>query len=92
MDILRITVVGQDLFKLVEHKMELVGINKVNQLNTGMLGNLKTLTFEIEMKESEIIKKRSELMDKIAEDNMRLMPLYVHKDYMRIFVIKPMLM
>lgn len=92
MDILRITVVGQDLFKLVEHKMELVGINKVNQLNTGMLGNLKTLTFEIEMKESEIIKKRAELMDKIAEDNMRLMPLYVHKDYMRIFVIKPMLM
>lgn len=92
MDILRITVVGQDLFKLVEHKMELVGINRVNQLNTGMLGNLKTLTFEIEMKESEIIKKRSELMDKLAEDNMRLMPLYVHKDYMRIFVIKPMLM
>ena len=92
MDILRITVVGQDLFKLVEHKMELVGINKVNQLNTGMLGNLKTLTYEIEMKESEIIKKRSQLMDKLAEDNMRLMPLYVHKDYMRIFVIKPMLM
>lgn len=92
MDILRITVVGQDLFKLVEHKMELVGINNVNQLNTGMLGNLKTLTFEIEMKESEIIKKRAELMDKIAEDSMRLMPLYVHKDYMRIFVIKPMLM
>ena len=92
MDILRITVVGQDLFKLVEHKMELVGINKVNQLNTGMLGNLKTLTFEIEMKESEIIKKRAELMDKLAEDNMRIMPLYVHKDYMRIFVIKPMLM
>ena len=92
MDILRITVVGQDLFKLVEHKMELVGINRVNQLNTGMLGNLKTLTFEIEMKESEIIKKRTQLMDKLAEDNMRLMPLYVHKDYMRIFVIKPMLM
>ncbi len=92
MDVLRITVVGQDLFKLVEHKMELVGINKVNQLNTGMLGNLKTLTFEIEIKESEIIKKRAELMDKIAEDSMRLMPLYVHKDYMRIFVIKPMLM
>ena len=82
---------SSDLFPN-ERKMELVGINKVNQLNTGMLGNLKTLTFEIEMKESEIIKKRAELMDKIAEDNMRLMPLYVHKDYMRIFVIKPMLM
>lgn len=91
MESLKVTVVGQDLFKLVEHKMELVGINKVNQLNTGMLGNLKTLTFDIKMREDEVIKKRSMLMQKMAEDNMRLMPLYVHGDYMRIFVIKPFL-
>lgn len=92
MEKLRVTVVGQDLFKLVEHKMELVDINKVNQLNTGMLGNLKTLTFEIPLKEEDVIKTRKRLLDKIAEDSMRLMPMYVHGDWMRIFVIKPMLM
>lgn len=90
MDILRITVVGKDLFKLVERKMELVGINTVNEVNSGMLGNLTTLTYEIEMRESEIINKRKMLLDKIAEDNMRMTPLYVHGDWMRIFIIKPL--
>ena len=90
MDILRITVIGKDLFKLVEKKMELAGINTVNTVNTGMLGNLTTLTYEVEMREDEIIRKRGNLMDKMAEDNMRLMPMYVHGDWMRIFVMKPL--
>ena len=89
---LKVTIVGQDISKEVAVIFDELGLNAINQIKTGMLGNLKTLTFEIEMKESEIIKKRTQLMDKLAEDNMRLMPLYVHKDYMRIFVIKPMLM
>lgn len=89
-DILRITVIGKDLCKLVEQYMELVGINTVNTVNNGMLGNLITMTYEIEMNADEIIKKRSILMEKMAEDNMRLMPLYVHGDWMRIFVMKPL--
>ena len=47
MEKLRITVVGNDIFKLVKEKFELAEINKVNQVNSGMLGNLKTLTYEI---------------------------------------------
>lgn len=90
METLRITVVGKDLFKLVEHKMMLVGINTVNSVNTGMLGNLTTLTFEIKMREDEVIKTRKMLLDKMSED-IRLMPLYAHGDCMRIFVIKPVL-
>lgn len=89
-DILRITVIGKDLCKLVEQYMELVGINTVNTVNNGMLGNLITMTYEIEINADEIIKKRSILMEKMAEDNMRLMPLYVHGDWMRIFVMKPL--
>lgn len=90
MDILRVTVIGKDLFKLVEKKMELAGIDTVNTVSTGMLGNLTTHTYEIEMREDEVIKKRGWLMEKMAEDNMRLMPMYVHGDWMRIFVMKPL--
>lgn len=89
-DILRITVIGKDLFKLVERYMELVGINTVNTVNSGMLGNLITLTYEIELSADEVIKKRSMLMEKMAEDSMRLVPMYVHGDWMRIFVMKPL--
>lgn len=90
METLKITVVGKDLFKLVEQKMELAGINTVNTVSTGMLGNLTTLTFFIKMREDEVIKTRKRLLDIMADD-IRLMPLYVHGDWMRIFVMKPVL-
>lgn len=89
MDILRVTVVGQDLFKLVEDIFELIGLNRVNQVNTGMLGNLKILTYMFEIPEQEVIDKRKKLMNKISEDPIRLMAMYVHGDWMRIFVFKP---
>lgn len=89
MDILRITVVGKDIFKLVEKKCELVGLNKVNQVHNGMLGNLKTLTLSFEISEDKIIPIRRNFMEKCAEDDMRLMPMYIHGDWMRIFVFEP---
>lgn len=89
MELLRVTVVGQDLFRIVKEKFELAGINNVNQLNSGMFGNLKMLTYTFELPEGEIIEKRRKLMDIFAEDNMRLMPMYVHGDWMRMFVFKP---
>lgn len=92
LDKLRITVVGQDIFKIVAEKMLLVRINNAKQVNSGMLGNLKTLTYEIEIPENEVIFKRRELMEKMAEDNMRLMPMYVHGDWMRILVMKPLML
>lgn len=91
MDVLRITVVGKDIFKLVEKKCELVGLNTVNQVNYGMLGNLKTLTLSFELSQEKIIKIRTLLMDKLIEDNMRLMPMYVYGDWMRIFVFEPII-
>lgn len=90
MEILRVTVVGQDIFKIVQEKFELAGINKVNQVSNGMLGNLKTLTYEVEIPAEKVIKRRARLMEIMAEDNMRIMPLYVHGDWMRIFVFKPL--
>lgn len=89
MDVLKVTVVGKDLFKIVEEKFELAGFNTVSSVRNGMLGNLMTLTYEFPIEEDDVIKKRKELMDLMAKDNMRLMPLYMHGDWMRIFVIRP---
>ena len=89
MDVLRVTIVGQDIFKLVEQKCELVGLNTVNQINYGMLGNLKTLTLSFELPQEKIIKLRTMLMENMAEDNMRIMPMFVFGDWMRVFVFKP---
>ena len=89
MGTIRVTVVGQDLFKIVEEKFELVGLNKVNQVNNGMLGNLKTLTYQFEIDDMEVIDIRKRLMRLMSEDNMRLMPMFVNGDWNRIIVIKP---
>lgn len=90
MEKFRITAVGQDIAKIVAEKIQLVGINKVNQVSSGMLGNLKTLTYEIDLEEDEVIKVRQRLMGKMAEDSLRLMPMCVHGDWMKVFVFKPM--
>ena len=89
-DILRVTVIGQDLFEPVKEAMVRAGFtSKVNQVKNGMLGNLKTLTYEFEIPQKQIIEKRANLMKELAKDSMRLMPLYIHGDWMRIFVMRP---
>lgn len=91
MEKLHVTVVGKNIFQLVEKKFELVGINNAKMVKTGMLGNLKILTYEFELEENEVIDVRKRLMSKMAEDDMRLMPMYVHGDWMRIFVFEPII-
>lgn len=89
MGILNVTVIGQDLFKIVKEKFELAGINIANEVKSGMLGNLKLLTYRIEMEELEIIPKRKKFLELVAEDKMRLMAMYVAGDWMRIFIMRP---
>lgn len=89
MKTLSVTVVGQDLLKIMKEKFELVGFNVVNQVNTGMLGNLKILTYFFEMDEDDIIEARKKLLLSIGEEPMRLMALFPAGDWMRIIVIKP---
>jgi len=89
MDLFRVTIVGQDIFKIVEEILDLVGLNVVNNANYGMLGNLKTLTYTLAVDESEVIEKRKNLIRIIEKDDKRLMPLYSHGDWMRIYVFKP---
>lgn len=83
-----ITIIGQDLFKIVEHLFELVGFNEINDANLSMLGNLKMLTYEVEVFEEEVIQKRNEFLNMIAEDDKRLMAFYKAGDWMRILITR----
>lgn len=89
MDELKITIIGKDLFEIVKEKIELAGINTINQAKNGMLGNLTTLTIFCEIDQSEVIEKRKKFMKEVKRDNMRLMGLYVQDDWMRIVIMKP---
>lgn len=90
MDTLTVIIVGQDLFKMVEEKFELVGLNKVNRVNKGMLGNLKMLTYEFDLDESEIIQTRKLLMREICEDSRRMEGYFKGGEWMTILVMKPL--
>lgn len=90
MEALRVTVIGQDLFKEIAEFFEESGLKEANQVNSGMLGNLKTLTYEFYLEENEVISKRKEFMNLVAKESPRLMGLYVHGDWMRVFVMKPL--
>lgn len=84
-----ITIVEQDLFKIVEHLFELVGFNEINDANLSMLGNLKMLTYEVEVFEEEVIQKRNDFLNMVAEDDKRLMAFYKAGDWMRILITRP---
>jgi hypothetical protein len=88
MEKLRVSVVGLDIVDEVTAIFELIGLSTVNQVNTGMLGNLKMLTYEFDIDESEVIEKRKKLMEEAAKYRIRLMPMYVHGDWMRVFIFK----
>lgn len=88
MEKLRVTVVGLDIVDEVTTIFDLVGLSMVNQVNTGMLGNLKMLTYEFDLDEGDVIAKRKALMDEAAKYSIRLMPMYVHGDWMRVFIFR----
>jgi len=88
MEKLKVSVVGQDIVREVTTIFEDVGLTIVNEVKYGMLGNLKMLTYEFDLDESEVIEQRKKLMDEVAKYSIRLMPMYVHGDWMRVFIFK----
>ena len=89
METLRVTVIGKDIFKIMERIFEDVELNTANKVSNGMLGNLKLINYEFELEEVEVIRIRKSLMQEIQSDNKRLMGLFAAGDWMRIFVIEP---
>lgn len=88
MEQLKVTIVGQDIAKEVVSIFDDVELTPINQVKTGMLGNLKTLTYIFDIPEEKVIESRKLLMSELAKYGTRLMPMYVHGDWMRVFVFK----
>lgn len=89
MDRLTITIVGQDLFKIVEQKLISLELTEANEVNHSMLGNLKMLTYSYDLEECEIIRIRTSLLRMIGEDHCRLMAFFQAGNWMRIVVMRP---
>lgn len=89
MEKLRVTVVGQDLFKIIDDKFEAAGLSLAYEIRTGMYGNLKTQTYIFELEDSEVIGTRKKFLNEVAKDSTRMTGLYMHGDWMRIFVMRP---
>ena len=94
MDELRITIVGKEIFREVvdifadvDLNDEII-INRVKEIRDGTLGNLSTLTYVFLLPADTIINVRKAIMVRLTENNTRYLPMYVHGDWMRIFVFK----
>lgn len=94
MEELRITIVGQDIFREVIDVFadvdlnEEVLVNRVKEIRDGMLGNLKTLTYVFLIPSDTVIRVRKAIMVNLTKNSTRLLPMYVHGDWMRMFVFK----
>ena len=84
---LTITIVGLDLVDLIFSKLKKAGVdvNPVNPVNEGRLGNFKTLTYSFDIPDDDIIYKRREFMNGIADEDA-LLPMYEHGDWCSIYI------
>ena len=89
MDTLKVTVVGQDLFRIVTDIFESVGFTHSGMARTSMVGNMKSITYEFPLAEETVIERRKTLMNALSQNKMLLMPMYVHGDWMRVVVMHP---
>ena len=94
MDEMTVTIIGQEIFREVVDAFAEIGLsdrdsdNKVNEIKTGMLGNMKTLTYKFLIPENKVIATRKAFMVRLTENKTRLLPMYVHGDWMRIIILK----
>ena len=82
-----LTVVGLDLKDVVFGKLRKAGIdiNRVNLVNEGRLGNFRTLTYETDISDDELIYKRRAFMEYISEED-GLLALYEHGDWCSVYI------
>lgn len=82
-----LTIVGLDLKDIVFGKLRKAGIdiNRVNPVNEGRLGNFRTLTYETDIPDDDLIYKRREFMGGVAEED-GLLALYEHGDWLNVYI------
>lgn len=87
MDELFVTVVGTDLIKSVEKIFDELGMH-YDDFKKNSIGNMKTTVYSFMIDEDEIIAKRKRLMNRIMLEPLKYTAMYVHGDWMRLFIFK----
>lgn len=87
MAVLTVQIIGLDLACVVLAKAKKAGINinPINQVNEGRLGNFRTLTYQFDISDDDIIYKRRAFMNGLAEED-GLLPLYEHGDWCSVYI------
>lgn len=62
------------------------GINAINLVNKGMLGNFITLTYEVDVPDGQMVMIRKKLMQEITDTKL-LAALYEHGDWSRVYIL-----
>ena len=83
-----LTIVGGDLVDIVFSKLRKasIDVNTVNLVNEGKLGNFRTLTYETDISDDDLIYKRRTFMDGVTSED-GLMALYEHGDWMNVYIL-----
>lgn len=84
-----ITMVGGYFEDLFEAILTDVGINPVNPINVGMFGNFKTLTYLIDIPDTEVVQTRKNIMAKVKEQMPYALCLCEYGNWNRIILMFP---
>lgn len=87
MDELYVTVVGIELIKSIQKIFEELGM-KYDDFKKGSIGNMKSMTFTFVTEQDHVIITRKRLMERIMMEPFKYTAMYVHGDWMRVFIFK----
>lgn len=87
MDELYVTVVGTELIKSVEKIFKELGM-KYDDFKKGSIGNMKTMVYTFVTEQDHVIITRKKLMECIMMEPFKYTAMYVHGDWMRVFIFK----
>lgn len=90
MDELIVTVVGTDLFKSVEKIFDELGMH-YDDFCKGSIGNMKTVVYTFVIEQHDVIKTRKNLMKRLDLERNIYTPMYVHGDWMKIYIFRNIL-
>lgn len=83
-----VTVIGSGVKEIVEPIFNTLTINSVNEISSGMLGNLRTLTYSISIEDDFVISQRKKLMSELSKESTHLVAFYEHGDWMHVYIFK----
>lgn len=83
-----VTIVGSGIDEVVEPIFGLLSIDSISKVNSGSLGNLRTLTYSLDISDDLVISQRKKLMSELSKEATHLLAFYEHGDWMHVYIFK----